>query len=163
MHRAENPQNVRRAVSVIEGIAKKYSDPSYFGVVTSLAMLNEPATYLNNNLLQVTRQYWHDAYGAARYPWRTSDKSGLALIISDGFQPLSTFENYMTEPEYENVSGTSSMTSWGHASDRKGLMNRSLSTPTTTKSLTVSTTNGHTTSICRWVIISVTDIAVTQS
>jgi glucan 1,3-beta-glucosidase len=66
-------------------------------------MLNEPATYLNNNLLQVTRQYWYDAYGAARYPWGNSDKSGLGLIISDGFQPLNTFENYMTEPEHEGV------------------------------------------------------------
>lgn len=63
----------------------------------------EPATYLNNQLLQTARQYWYDAYGAARYPFGNSDKSGLALVLHDGFQPLSTFENYMTEPEYEDV------------------------------------------------------------
>lgn len=102
-YRAENPANVQRAVKVVESISRKYSDPSYFGVVTSLAMLNEPATYLDYNLLQVTRQYWYDAYGAARYPWGNSDKSGLGLIISDGFQPLNTFENYMTEPKHEGV------------------------------------------------------------
>lgn len=63
----------------------------------------EPATYLNDQLLQTARQYWYDAYGAARYPFGNSDKSGLALVIHDGFQPLSTFDNYMVEPEFEDV------------------------------------------------------------
>ena len=97
---------MQRTVDIIQRISQKYSDPSYFGVVTSLAMLNEPATYLNNDLLQTTRQYWYDAYGSARYPWAKdgrADKSGLALIISDGFQPLSSFEGYMTAPDYEDV------------------------------------------------------------
>jgi hypothetical protein len=30
-------------------------------------------------------------------------RSGLALIISDGFQSLSTFNNYMPEPNWEDV------------------------------------------------------------
>ena len=126
MHRAENPANVRRAVSVVERISKQYSDPSYYGVITSLAMLNEPATYLNNNLLQVTRQYWYDAYGAARYPWAKdgrSDKSGLALIISDGFQPLDTFKDYMKEPEHEGVSQifpSPAVVRWGENGSGRG-------------------------------------------
>lgn len=105
--RATSSTNVDRTVAVIQRIAQKYADPSYWQVVTSLALLNEPATYLNNNLLQVTRQFWYDAYGAARYPWSaqgSDSKSGLALVISDGFQPLETFEGYMTEPNYESVS-----------------------------------------------------------
>ena len=71
-----------------------------------LGLLNEPATYLNNDLLATTRQYWYDAYGAARYPWtpqNSASQSDLALIIHDGFQPLSTFNNYMTKPNYEDV------------------------------------------------------------
>jgi glucan 1,3-beta-glucosidase len=60
----------------------------------------------------VTRQFWYDAYGAARYPWATASgadaaaaksKSGLALVISDGFQPLDTFRGFMPEPDYEGV------------------------------------------------------------
>lgn len=71
-----------------------------------LALLNEPATFQNDQLLQTTRQYWYDAYGAARYPWvpeGSASKSGLALVISDGFQPLNTFNGFMTEPNFESV------------------------------------------------------------
>jgi hypothetical protein len=98
--------NVLRTKLVIQSLAQKYSDPSYWQVVTMLGLLNEPATYLNSDLLATTRQYWYDAYGAARYPWAASgsaSKSGLALVIHDGFQPISTFNNYMTEPNFEDV------------------------------------------------------------
>jgi glucan 1,3-beta-glucosidase len=103
---ATDGNNVNRAKNVIQTLSEKYSDPAYWQVVTSLCLLNEPATYLNDQLLQTTLQYWRDAYGAARYPWApqgSASKSGLALIISDGFQPLSTFNGFMTEPTYETV------------------------------------------------------------
>ncbi|OCF54308.1 glucan 1,3-beta-glucosidase [Kwoniella mangroviensis CBS 10435] len=100
---ATDNNNVVRTKNVISTLAKKYSDPSYFGVVTMLALLNEPATYMNDQLLQTTRQYWKDAYGAARYPYGNSDKSGLVLVIHDGFQPLSTYQGFMSEPDYEDV------------------------------------------------------------
>ncbi|KAK8854773.1 hypothetical protein IAR55_003512 [Kwoniella newhampshirensis] len=98
--------NVQRSINIIGSLSRKYSDPAYYQVVTMLGLLNEPATYLNDQLLQTTRQYWYDAYGAARYPWApqgSSAKSGLEIVIHDGFQPLSTFDNYMTEPTYEDV------------------------------------------------------------
>ena len=104
--RHTDSDNVLRTKLVIQTLSQKYSDPSYSQVVTMLGLLNEPATYLNNDLLVTTRQYWYDAYGAARYPWNPQDsaiQSDLALIIHDGFQPLSTFDNYMTEPNYEDV------------------------------------------------------------
>ncbi|WVO23073.1 uncharacterized protein IAS62_004418 [Cryptococcus decagattii] len=100
---ATDNTNVERTKNVIAQLSQKYSDPQYYGVVTALALLNEPATYLNDQLRQTARQYWYDAYGAARYPFGNSDKSGLALVIHDGFQPLSTFDNYMVEPEFEDV------------------------------------------------------------
>jgi len=71
-----------------------------------LGLLNEPATLVSNDLLRTTRQYWYDAYGAARYPWAQSgsaSKSGLALVIHDGFQSLDTFNNFMSEPSFEDV------------------------------------------------------------
>ncbi len=71
-----------------------------------LGLLNEPATLVSNDLLRTTRQYWYDAYGAARYPWAQSgsaSKSGFALVIHDGFQSLDTFNNFMSEPSFEDV------------------------------------------------------------
>jgi glucan 1,3-beta-glucosidase len=100
---ANDNNNAVRTRDVLQRIAQKYADPSYWQVVTSLALLNEPATYLDNNLLQTIRQFWYDAYGATRYPWNNANKSGLALVISDGFQPLDTFNGYMPEPQFEGV------------------------------------------------------------
>ncbi|WVF72839.1 hypothetical protein IAT40_007657 [Kwoniella sp. CBS 6097] len=100
---ATDNNNVVRTKNVIATLSKKYSAPEYYGAVTMLALLNEPATYMNDQLLQTTRQYWRDAYGAARYPFGNSDKSGLELVLHDGFQPLTTYQGFMTEPDYEGV------------------------------------------------------------
>ena len=104
--RHTDEDNVHRTKRVIQTLSQKYSDPLYYQVVTMLGLLNEPATYLNNDLLQTTRQYWWDAYGAARYPWTSQgshSKSDLVLVIHDGFQPLDTFNDYMSKPNYEDV------------------------------------------------------------
>ena len=103
---ADDYNNVLRTKAVVQTLALKYSDPSYWQVVTALGLLNEPATYLNDNLKSTTRQYWYDAYGAARYPWApqgSASKSGLLLVIHDGFQPISDFDNFMSEPNWEDV------------------------------------------------------------
>lgn len=104
--RDASSSNLLRTKNVIQSLSYKYSDPSYYGVVTMLGLLNEPATYLSSSLLATTKQYWYDAYAVARYPYPYPDssaKSGLALIIHDGFQPLSSYDNYMSGPNYEDV------------------------------------------------------------
>ena len=98
--------NVLRTKNIVEQLSRKYSDPAYFQVVTALAILNEPATYMSDRFLQVTRQYNYDAYGAARYPWASQgsgSKSGLAIVVHDGFQPVSYYDNYLNEPNYESI------------------------------------------------------------
>lgn len=95
-----------RTKLVLQSLSLKYSDPKYWQVVTMLGLLNEPATYASAHMLSTTRQFWYDAYGASRYPWApqgSASKSGLALIIHDGFQPFNTYNNYMTEPNFEDV------------------------------------------------------------
>ena len=104
--RHTDPNNVLRTKNIIQSLSQKYSDPSYFQVVTMLALLNEPAAYLGADVLSVTRQYWYDAYGAARYPWASQgsdSKSGLAIVIHDAFQPLSSYDGFMEEPTWESV------------------------------------------------------------
>jgi glucan 1,3-beta-glucosidase len=93
-------KNVDRTKAVVQLLSQKYSDPAYYGVVTALAILNEPATFMGDEFLRVTRQYNYDAYGAARYPWNSAAKSGLEIVVHDGFQPVSSFDNYMNEPTY---------------------------------------------------------------
>ena len=104
--RANDSNNVLRTKNIIQSLSQKYSDPSYYQVVTMLEVLNEPAGYLNQNLLNVNHQYNYDAYGAARYPWAPSGnnaQSGLVIVIHDAFQSPSYWDNYMTEPQYQDV------------------------------------------------------------
>lgn len=61
---------------------------------------------MGQEFLSITRQYNYDAYGAARYPWApegSSSKSGLAIVVHDGFQPVSYFDNYLNEPNFESI------------------------------------------------------------
>lgn len=98
----DSNSNLERTKNVLGQIAKKYADPQYWQVVTALCLLNEPAAF-DGRVANVLRQFWRDAYGAARWPFGNDSKSGLLLVISDGFQPLSSWNNYMQEPQYESV------------------------------------------------------------
>jgi hypothetical protein len=66
------------------------SPPSTRTPALQQAILNEPAFYLNDNLLQVGKQFTIDAYYNARYPWASQgsgSSSGLLVVYHDGFQP----------------------------------------------------------------------------
>ena len=95
-----------RTKIVLQSLSQKYSDPSYWQVVTALELLNEPAGYLGSDVLSVVRQFYYDGYGASRYPWvpsGSSSKSGLAIVIHDAFQPTTYWDGFMSEPNFEDV------------------------------------------------------------
>ncbi len=54
---ATQQSNIDRTKAIIQSIAQEFSDPQYYGVVTALAILNEPAGYLNSQLLDAARQF----------------------------------------------------------------------------------------------------------
>lgn len=75
-------------------------------VVTGINLLNEPATYMSTQLLDYATQFWRDGYGATRWPWAQDGngaQSNLLIVYSDGFQPLSHWNGFMTEPAYTSV------------------------------------------------------------
>jgi len=54
-------------------------------------------------MLDVTRQYWYDSYGNIRYPFGTSQQSNVLTVISDAFQPLSYWNNFMPSSMFDGV------------------------------------------------------------
>jgi len=97
--------NVQRTKDIVEQLSRKYSAPSYYGTVTALAILNEPATYMSGDFASVTKQFNYDAYAVARYPWRSAGsdaKSGLVVTIHDGFQPVN-YNDYLVSDPFESV------------------------------------------------------------
>jgi aryl-phospho-beta-D-glucosidase BglC (GH1 family) len=67
---ATQQSNIDRTKAVIQSIAEEFSDPQYYGVVTAIGLLNEPAGYLNSQLLNAARQYSSESF---ERPWRPQD------------------------------------------------------------------------------------------
>ncbi|KAG7527661.1 hypothetical protein FFLO_06708 [Filobasidium floriforme] len=101
-----NQGDVQRTKEIVEGISREFSDPQYYGVVTALAILNEPAGFTSSSYLATTRQFTIDAYYAARYPWASQGnnaKSGLLIIYSDAFQPSNYWNGVFNYPDATDV------------------------------------------------------------
>ncbi|KAJ9115610.1 hypothetical protein QFC20_000935 [Naganishia adeliensis] len=54
---ADDQRNVDRTRGVVQSLASEFSNGQYYGVVTAIAVLNEPAGYLNDNLRDTARQF----------------------------------------------------------------------------------------------------------
>ncbi|KAF5385032.1 hypothetical protein D9615_001239 [Tricholomella constricta] len=93
--------NIARTNAVIKTIANTYKDST--SVVPAIAPLNEPAGFLGDKMLSVTRQYWYDSYGSIRYPYGSSQQSNTVVVIHDAFQPLSYWQGFMPYPGWEGV------------------------------------------------------------
>jgi len=66
-----------------------------YQVVSVIAPLNEPAGFYGKDILEATRQYWHDSYGSIRYP--TGQQSNILALIHSAFQPLSYWNGFMSK------------------------------------------------------------------
>ncbi|KAG8683550.1 exo-1,3-beta-glucanase, partial [Ceratobasidium sp. 395] len=97
-------KNVDRTNAIIKKLAKEFSQDKYKDTVTAIAPLNEPASFRDDKVLPVTRQYWKDSYQNIRYPTGDVKKPGpLIEVIHDAFQPLSSWDGFMTKPEATGV------------------------------------------------------------
>jgi glucan 1,3-beta-glucosidase len=69
--------------------------------VTSIGLLNEPAGFYGDPLMSTTRQFWQDAYHDARSA--SGGQNSQLIVIHDAFQPLSSWTNFMSPPDYQQV------------------------------------------------------------
>lgn len=105
---ATQQSNLARTKTVLLNLAKEFSDPQYYGTVTSLEILNEPAGYMNDQLKNTARSFSSelqlpcalrrcqrfrltqskpdDLYYTIRYPYGSSQESGL--LVSSCFSPV---------------------------------------------------------------------------
>ncbi|KAK1224186.1 hypothetical protein PQX77_012926 [Marasmius sp. AFHP31] len=95
-----NPDFVSRTNNIIKRIADMFKDNP--DNVPIIAPLNEPAGF-RDGFLDVTRQFWRDSYGNIRFPFGSDRQSDTVVMIHDAFQPLSTWQGFMTPPDFEGV------------------------------------------------------------
>lgn len=72
-----NVQRTREALKIL--IDDFVVNPTYKDTVTSIEALNEPGGFLGQKILDVTKQYYYDSYGALRYPYGTSQQADTLL------------------------------------------------------------------------------------
>lgn len=72
-----NVQRTREALKIL--IDDFVVNPTYKDTVTSIQALNEPGGFLGQQVLDVTKQYYYDSYGALRYPYGTSQQADTLL------------------------------------------------------------------------------------
>ncbi|KAF2858080.1 glycoside hydrolase family 5 protein [Piedraia hortae CBS 480.64] len=89
--------NVQRTLDILKIIEKKYGDSQYDDVVAAINLINEPLTPNIPNGVAITKQYMRDAYGNLR-----DVSQSRVVTISDGFQPVSSYNGWMT-PSDNNV------------------------------------------------------------
>lgn len=90
-----------RAKAVIQTLANTFKNDA--DTVTAIELLNEPLTTSGpSNALSFTQDYYNNAYYAARYP-AGSQETNFAIMIHDGFQPLSAWQNQLQPPTYQQV------------------------------------------------------------
>lgn len=91
--------NVDRSNAIIEQIAFMFKDQT--GVVAAIAPLNEPAGFKGQDVIHTTKQYWKDSYERIRNP--KGQPGNAVSVIHDAFQPLDSWNNFMTAPHYQGV------------------------------------------------------------
>ncbi|KAG7091441.1 hypothetical protein E1B28_010477 [Marasmius oreades] len=96
-----NPDNVARTNAIIKRIADMFKDNP--ATVPIIAPLNEPAGFVSPDVISVTRQYWLDSFGNIRFPFGSAQQSDTVELIHDAFQPLSTWQGFMTPPDFQGV------------------------------------------------------------
>ncbi|KAJ9101929.1 hypothetical protein QFC19_005010 [Naganishia cerealis] len=94
---ATDQRNIDRTRGVVQSLAGEFSDSQYFGVVTAIAVLNEPAGFLNSELLDAARQFNIDAYYDVR------ERGGLLVVYHDAFQSPSFWNGAFDYPQTSDV------------------------------------------------------------
>eukprot|EP01080_Neovahlkampfia_damariscottae_P003167 gene3167-5483_t len=82
-----SPENGKRTIAVLSKITKIFSKSDFHGVVVGINIINEP--------FQIDLELLRDFYKLAVLTMKkVSENPNLSLTISDGFQKLSTWENF---------------------------------------------------------------------
>ena len=68
-------------------------------------LLNEPTLWYGEEIQNVTKQFYLDAYDVARRPWgsEAGNKTNWIIVFHDGFQRMNWWDNYMIGDQYEKV------------------------------------------------------------
>lgn len=75
-------ENVNRTRAVLQTIINDFGDVKYSDTVTAIELLNEPAGFIGQRMVDTVKQYYYDGYGQVRYPKRAENaKAGADTLV----------------------------------------------------------------------------------
>lgn len=79
----KDKQNVDRTRKVLQKITEDFDKPEFAGVVTSIELLNEPAGFVGQDMVNTVKQFYYDGYGQVRYPAsKDGEKKTSNLLVT---------------------------------------------------------------------------------
>jgi glucan 1,3-beta-glucosidase len=81
---------VQQTLQVLKTISQKYAQTKYQDVIIGIQLLNEPALYMPELSLDVTKQFYRDGYGQVR------EVSDTPVILHDGFKAPNSWNGFLT-------------------------------------------------------------------
>jgi glucan 1,3-beta-glucosidase len=94
-----NSTNIDRTIAALTALTAEFTQPRYGGVVQTIELVNEPFPQ-NTAELDTLRTFYRSAYRAVR----SAQAGPIVAAIDEGFVGLNTWLNFMTEPDYQQVS-----------------------------------------------------------
>jgi glucan 1,3-beta-glucosidase len=81
---------VQQTLQVLKTVSQKYAQTKYQDVIIGIQLLNEPALYMPELSLDVTKQFYRDGYGQVR------EVSDTPVILHDGFKAPNSWNGFLT-------------------------------------------------------------------
>lgn len=95
--------NADRTKATISVLAKKFTTSQYADTVVAIELLNEPLSVISNDALTFLKKFYKDTYSTVRNALSSSSSTSAAVMISDGFQALTTWPSVFTSPKHKNI------------------------------------------------------------
>jgi glucan 1,3-beta-glucosidase len=73
-------ENVKRTRAVLQTIVNTFAISAYADTVTAIELLNEPAGFVGQKMVDTVKQYYYDGYGEVRYPESTTSSSNTVVV-----------------------------------------------------------------------------------
>ena len=96
-----NNTNIARTLTALQILTAEFTQASYGDTVQTIELINEPFPWIQSEI-DTLRSFYQSAYGTVRNA-KDQSQEKIVVAIDEGFQGLSAWNGFMTEPEYHDV------------------------------------------------------------
>ncbi|KAK4686576.1 glucan 1,3-beta-glucosidase, partial [Tremellales sp. Uapishka_1] len=95
-----NQTNIDRTLAALQNLTSEFTQSKYASTVLTIELVNEPFPYSAAEL-DILKSFYYDGYSTVRS--HQNEQSILVVALDEAFVGLTTWTDFMTEPNYHNV------------------------------------------------------------